>query len=100
MAVIYKYPIPSAGEPFDLKIKGFCEVTHVGVDGAGVPCIWALVVPERDEETWTFMIIATGQEFDARKWSFVQSFQQASALGMLTWHLLRPAEQWQMKDAS
>lgn len=95
MAVIYKFPIPEAGKPFDLKIKGFCEVTHVGADGNGLPCIWALVVPEREEETWTFMIVATGQEFDGQQWSFVQSFHQASALGLLTWHLLRP-----MKEAS
>lgn len=91
MASIYKYPIPEAGEPFELRIKGFCEVVHAGVDGNGVPCIWALVMPEKQEEAWTFLLVATGQEFDIKKWCHLATFMR----GPFVWHLLRPVAQWE-----
>lgn len=90
MASIYKYQIPEAGKPFEVKIKGFCEVVHAGVDGRGLPCLWALVMPEQAEETWTFMLAATGQEFKSGQWCHLMTFHQ----GALVWHLLRPADQW------
>lgn len=88
MATIYKYPIPLATEPVEMKINGFCEVVHAGIDGNGVPCLWALVVPGKQEEAWTFLVVATGQEFDLHKWSHVTTFMQ----GGLVWHLLRPIQ--------
>lgn len=94
MARIYKYPMPEAGKPFDLKINGFCEVAHVGLDGNGTPCLWAIVTPEKPEETWTYLVLATGEEFDTTEWCFIRSFQQSSSLGLLTWHLFRPVGQW------
>ena len=94
MAKILKYPMPAAGAPFELKINGFCEVVHVGFDGGGVPCIWALVMPDKPEETWKYLVVTTGEEFDTREWSYIRSFQQTSSLGLLTWHLLRPTSQW------
>lgn len=90
MAVIYKYPIPRVSEPFELKIKGFCEVVDAGVDGNGQPCIWALVTPDNLEETWTFCVVATGESFDTSQWSHLKTFNQ----GALVWHLLRPVDDW------
>ena len=87
MANIFKYKIPSASEPFELRIRGFQEVVHVGEDGVGTPCIWAQVNPSLPEEPWTFMLAATGQEFDTEKWCHVKSFVQGNGL---VWHLLRP----------
>lgn len=95
MAVIYKYPIPRVSEPFELKIKGFCEVVNAGVDGNGQPCIWALVTPDNLEETWKFRIVATGESFDTSQWSHLKTFMQ----GPLVWHLLRPVDYWQEKAA-
>jgi hypothetical protein len=90
MATIYKYPIPKASEPFELKIKGFCEVVHVGIDGNDTPCLWAIVNPNMPEESWKYLIVATGQEFDVGKWCHVKTFQQ----GQFVWHLLRPLDDW------
>jgi hypothetical protein len=91
MATIYKYPIPRASEPFELKIKGFCEIVHVGLDGNDAPCIWAIVNPNQPEETWKYCIVATGEEFDVGKWCHISTFMQ----GPLVWHLLRPVDQWE-----
>jgi hypothetical protein len=90
MARIYKYPVPEVGTPFDVNVNGFCEVVHVGIDGNGTPCIWMLVMPEKPEEAWTYIVVATGEEFDTTKWCFIRTFQQ----GPLVWHLLRPVNQW------
>jgi len=87
MAQIYKYPIPEPGVAFDLKIKGFQEVVHVGEDGNGVACIWAQVNADLTEEAWPFMLVATGQPFDGNEWCHVGSFVQKSGL---VWHLMRP----------
>lgn len=95
MASIYKYPIPVAAEPFEVKIKGFCEVAHVGIDGNNAPCIWAIVAPAGVEETWTFLIVPTGMDFDIGKWSHVSTFMQ----GSLVWHLLRPTGDWNRVSA-
>lgn len=86
MATIYKYPIPNVSEQFELKVKGFCEVVHAGIDGNGTPCIWMLVMPDKPEETWTYLVVATGEKFDTLKWCHLRTFQQ----GALVWHLLRP----------
>jgi hypothetical protein len=88
MAVIYKYPIPEPGKPFDVKIKGFCEVVHAGTDPLGQACFWALVMPDQPEEAWTFLLVATGEEFESAKWCHLVSFQHQSMM----WHLLRPIE--------
>ena len=87
MAKIFKYPIPEPGVAFDLKIKGFQEVVHVGEDGNGTACIWAQVNPNLPEEAWPFMLVATGETFDGEEWHHVRSFVQPSGL---VWHLLRP----------
>lgn len=89
MAKIYKYSIPEVGVAFVLKIKGFQDIVHVGEDGNRTPCIWAQVDPGLDEESWPFLVVGTGQEFDADKWYHVRSFVQANGL---VWHLLRPME--------
>lgn len=88
MAKIFKYLIPNASEPFELRIRGFQEVVHAGEDGHGDPCIWVQVNPNLPEEPWTFMLAATGQEFDADKWCHLKSFVQPEK--GLVWHLLRP----------
>jgi hypothetical protein len=95
MAFIYKYPIPQAGEPVEIKINGFCEVVHAGVDGNNSPCLWALVVPGKPEEAWTFLLVATGQEFDTKKWCHLTSFMT----GPFVWHLLRPSDDWHKATA-
>lgn len=90
MATICKYPMPEVGKPFDLKINGFCEVVHAGIDDGGFPCIWAIVAPDKPEETWTYLTVATGTEFDTTEWCFIRSFH----FGGFLWHLLRPVSQW------
>jgi len=90
MAVIYKYPFPKAGEPTELKIRGFCEVVHAGIDGNGLPCLWALVMPEKEEETWTYMIVGTGQEFDIKQWCHLKTFTK----DIFVFHLLGRVDQW------
>ena len=90
MATIFKYPLPMNCEPFELKIKGFCEVVHTGIDGNGQQCLWALVRPESMEESWTYKIVPTGGDFDMKDWSYVSTFMA----GPFVWHLLRPTEDW------
>lgn len=89
MAKVFKYPISAAGESFELRIKGFQDIVHVGEDGNGTPCIWAQVnnPNKHAEESLQFMLVATGQEFDADAWCHVRSFVQGNGL---VWHLLRP----------
>lgn len=82
--------MPEAGKPFDLKINGFCEVVHAGLDGGGTPCLWMLVTPDKPEETWTYLVVTTGEEFDTKDWCHIKSFP----MGALMWHVLRPAGQW------
>jgi len=96
MAQIDKHTIPATGESFELRIAGFQDIVHVGEDGQGFPCIWAQVNPNQPEESWTFMLVATGQEFDADKWCHVRSFVQANAV---VWHLLRPFESTMPSEA-
>jgi hypothetical protein len=96
MATIYKYPIPTATEPFEVKIKGFQEVVHAGLDANNQPCLWAVVDPGMPEEAWTFMLVATGQDFDSTKWVHIKSFD----LKGFIWHLVRPLQQWGVQPGS
>jgi hypothetical protein len=89
MAVIYKYRIHEVGEPVELKIKGFCEVVHFGIDGNKNLCLWAMVSPEQKEEMWTYLVVATGQEFNISKWCHLATIVD----GQYVWHLLRPTDQ-------
>jgi hypothetical protein len=42
------------------------------------------------EEAWTFLLVATGQEFDSTKWVHLKTFDMRGFI----WHLVRPLQQW------
>lgn len=57
---IYKYPI-GMGQGVQIAMPAVADIKAVGIDGDGVPCIWALVDPDAaPSQRRTFGIYGTG----------------------------------------
>lgn len=58
MSVIWKYGIPLA-DAFTLELPRGATLLHVD-EQRGTPQLWAMVVPGRDKEKRTFVLLGTG----------------------------------------
>ena len=46
--VIYKYQIEPSPTQIDIEMPEGAKILSCGLDGFGIPCIWALVNPENE----------------------------------------------------
>lgn len=61
--------------------NGF-QITLVGFDPAGVPCLWAIVDPERSAASETIRIVGTSRPIPPNVRRHIGSFVQ----GPFVWH--------------
>lgn len=80
---IWKYPIPVTDE-FEIEMPRNARVLCAQVQ-KGVPCIWVKTSGNDEKTKRKFVIIGTGNPFDARGLSYIGTFQQY--MGALVWHL-------------
>lgn len=68
MRAVWKYPIKSAGTQIIREIPEEAEILHVGYDGSGQLCLWAVVEVEKAEGYCTgirrFHVAGTGWRLD------------------------------------
>jgi hypothetical protein len=83
MRTIYKYPF-TITESIVLPLPVNAAVVHVGLDGAGVPCIWALVDTAAPTTAHHFRLLGTGHTIPDDL-CYVGTFTMAGAT--LVWHL-------------
>lgn len=83
--IIFKYEIPLETS-FTLNLPVDCKILSFQVQ-RNVPCLWALVDPEKEPTTRHFKIIGTGHDFDydRYKMTYIGTIQMAD--GDLVWHL-------------
>lgn len=91
---IFKYEVKIADQ-FEIKMPKGADILNVQMQKE-VPCIWAMVDTEAEEETRCFRVIGTGNpipEFDEsskmrykRGYKYIGTFLQYN--GALVWHLL------------
>jgi hypothetical protein len=85
MKTIWKYDVPIT-DHFSLELPAGAELLTVQVQ-FGVPCIWAIVDPEKPLVETQFHLFGTGHAINQEtgKLTYVGSFQMLG--GMLVWHL-------------
>lgn len=82
MTTIYKYQLEIADEQSVMIPNGY-QIALVGLDPNGVPCIWAIVDPERSAAEETIRIVGTGHPIPPNVRRHIGSFVQ----GPFVWHV-------------
>ncbi len=91
---IWKYSLPFvAGEPFELEIPAYgvslsVQFQIAGRDAdtgmiIGGPQLWVLINKTHNKVKRLFVIVGTGQAFDAKSLQYIGTWQDASYV----WHL-------------
>jgi hypothetical protein len=89
MKTIWKYPF-SVADRFTLSMPEGAQILHVDLQ-SGIPCLWALVIPERPPTEVGFRVFGTGHPFLGGLGAnlvHVGTFQQ----GPLVWHVFRECD--------
>jgi len=76
---VYKYPIPARDEDGDvfIRLPKNHQILHVGLDPAGVACIWAKVGGDLDSESCVDLFIAsTGEEIPDQYRNYAGTYKQ------------------------
>lgn len=89
MRTIFKYELGAHGAPLVLSAPPIIQITRVGLDPHGKPCLWILHQHPDDtgeRQTNEFIVTGTGSSFDT-SWEVVGTFMQMPFI----WHVLRRA---------
>jgi hypothetical protein len=82
---IWKYTISKITDEFTIEMPRNSRVLCIQVQ-RGVPCIWVKTDGDKENmEKRTFVIIGTGNPFDAEGLIYVGTWQED--YGYLVWHL-------------
>jgi hypothetical protein len=81
---IWKYPIPKVIDEFEIEMPRNARVLCVQIQ-KGTPCIWVKTSGRDEMEKRKFVIIGTGNPFDAEGLVYIGTWQEWG--GMLVWHL-------------
>jgi hypothetical protein len=79
---IYKYPFAIESKT-SISVPSGHVVMHVGLDPAGVPCVWALVEPEAPKIDIAIWVVGTGHDVPEEACRHVGSFVQSA----FVWHI-------------
>lgn len=82
MKKVYKYSLPITDRQTVMLPNGF-QVVMVGLDPKGLPCLWAIVDPERTASPETVIIVGTGQPLPDNFVRHIGSFVD----GRFVWHV-------------
>lgn len=65
MKRVLKYLLPAPGAPgVEFRAPGDLTAVSVGLDGAGEPCLWAVVTPEEPHRGWRLRTVGTGWDIE------------------------------------
>lgn len=84
-ATIWKFPF-RIDDVVGLEMPEKSHILHVECQH-GMPCVWALVIPESTKMLRTFCLIGTGHPITAALGKHVGTFQQ----GPFVWHMFEEA---------
>jgi len=95
MKAVFKYVIPVVDE-FTMEMPKGAQILTVQAQ-RGVPCIWALVDPEMENEERSFVMRGTGHPIDDNMVPFLNYVGTMQMMeGTLIWHLF---EKWKVMPA-
>ena len=81
---IWKYSIPKIINEFEIEMPRDARVLCVQIQ-KGTPCIWVKTSGRGEMEKRKFVIIGTGDSFDAEGLAYRGTWQEGG--GMVVWHL-------------
>ncbi len=82
MKTIWKFPL-KISDHFKLSVPLGAGIIHVGLDPAGVACVWCEVQPGNTPEDLDLYVIGTGNPIPSEAKQHWGSFVQ----GPFVWHL-------------
>ena len=83
--IIYKYQIEPSPTQINIEMPEGAKILSCGLDGFGVPCIWALVNPENEMVKKPVYCVGTGWNMSALdNCKFIGSMTDC---GGFVWHV-------------